>query len=207
MQGRHSLQWIKRQAGPVLLSLLPSFIFPRKNPRRLFPTSYLDGLRGVAAFCVAIYHYGACYTASSKIGYGAERGAPGKYEWVLLLPIIRVVHAGRLMVVIFFTISGYVLSYRSLQLARLGKNTEVLNSLASSVFRRWLRLHLPVVASIFLAFMLGRWNLWTYMPEWWEHDASGSYLHGHSVPLPSRQGSFFSQLGGKYIFHAYGSND
>jgi len=35
----------------VILVLIPSFLRPRTK-RKLHPTSYLDGLRGIAAFCV-----------------------------------------------------------------------------------------------------------------------------------------------------------
>ena len=162
-----------RHLWPVLIALSPSFFLSsrHKKPRKLFPTSYLDGLRGVAAFFVVVHHYVTAYTTSSFYGYGYPYGeAPDRYNWFWLLPFVRVMHAGRFMVIIFFVISGYVLSYRSLKLARQGKNLELLDSLSSSVFRRWLRLHLPVAASCFMAFMLARFNAWHYMPKGWEHD-------------------------------------
>jgi hypothetical protein len=48
---------------PSLLALLPSFVRPsvRRAPRKLFPTRYLDGLRGVAALFVMIHHYALTY--------------------------------------------------------------------------------------------------------------------------------------------------
>lgn len=100
------------------------------------------------------------------------------------------------MVAIFFVISGYVLSYRSLKLASEGKPIQLLDSLASSVFRRWLRLHLPVIASTFIAFILARHNLWSDMPVGWEHSATGSYQIPKSVGLPVPNGTFFMQLRG-----------
>lgn len=47
----------------TLLALLPSFVRPsvRRAPRKLFPTSYLDGLRGVAALFVVMHHYALTY--------------------------------------------------------------------------------------------------------------------------------------------------
>jgi len=56
------------------------------------------------------------------------------------------------MVSIFFIISGYVLSQRTLQLARSRQHAKVFEALSSSVCRRWIRLMLPAVASIFVNF-------------------------------------------------------
>jgi hypothetical protein len=192
---------VGRHMIPILLALLPSFVLPSKSkkPRKLFPTSYLDGLRGVAALFVFIHHYAVVFTASSLTGYHLEKGAKGSHDWFFLMPLIRVVHSGRFMVVIFFVISGYVLSYRSLKLARQGKHLELLDSLGSSMFRRWLRLHLPVVASTFLAFMLARWGFWTEMPKGWEHSATGTYIAVQTVPFPRSKGSFTTQLWGTYF--------
>src|ERR1700760_339690 len=101
------------------------------------------------------------------------------------------------MVAIFFVISGYVLSYRSLKLAREGKPIQLLDSLASSVFRRWLRLHLPVLDSTFTAFLLTRYSLWSDMPYGWEHSATGSYTASKPMALPVPSGTFMMQFWGK----------
>lgn len=187
---------VHRLSKPFLLFLLPGFLHSRSNkpPRRLYPTSYLDGLRGVAALFVVFHHYAYTFTATSLQGW--HSGPEGSHNWFFQLPLIRVVHSGRFMVAIFFVISGYVLSYRSLKLAREGKPIELLDSLASSVFRRWLRLHLPVIASTFVAFLAARWSLWTEMRAGWEHDPLGTYLWPKSVALPVLRGTFIEQLGG-----------
>jgi peptidoglycan/LPS O-acetylase OafA/YrhL len=91
---------------------------------------------------------------------------------LFLVPILRIIHSGRFMVVIFFVISGYVLSYRGLQLAREGKTEKLLESLSSSVFRRWLRLHLPVTVSTFIAFLLARGGYWINLTPDWNHSGS-----------------------------------
>jgi hypothetical protein len=54
-----NLEKVQHFAVPCFLALLPSFIRPsvRRAPRKLFATSYLDGLRGVAALFVVIHHY------------------------------------------------------------------------------------------------------------------------------------------------------
>jgi peptidoglycan/LPS O-acetylase OafA/YrhL len=134
----------------------------------------MDGLRGVAALFVVFHHYAIVFTVSSQKGFhhdqeiaaeGQEPIPPQEDNWILLFPLIRVIHSGRFMVAIFFVISGYVLSYRGLKLAREGKANKLLDSLGSSVFRRWLRLHLPVIASTFLAFLLTRAGAYTELDE------------------------------------------
>lgn len=196
-----SLRW---HVTPMLVALLPSFVVTPKNkkPRRISPTSYLDGLRGVAAFFVVIHHHSIAMTSTSQFGWGYTGDAkiddvPVQPNWFWLLPFVRVVHAGRFMVVIFFVLSGYVLSHRSLKLARQGKHIELLDSLASSVFRRWLRLHVPVIASCFLAFMLARFDAWHDLPTGWEHDPAGkSHIVLRPDGLPKRKGFFMEQLYG-----------
>jgi len=99
------------------------------------PTAYLDGLRGWAAFLVVFYH----------------SGKADNRPW-LQLPFVHILDAGHSCVTIFFVISGYVLSYRILQLAREQQPAAILDTLASSVFRRWLRLYLPsALASLIVA--------------------------------------------------------
>jgi hypothetical protein len=204
-----NIHGIRRQIIPILLALLPSFILASKGkkPRKLFPTSYLDGLRGVAALFVVIHHYAHLYTESSMTGYHYEKAAKGSHDWFFLMPLVRVIHSGHFMVAIFFVISGYVLSYRSLKLARQGKYVELLDSLSSSVFRRWLRLHLPVVASTFLGFILARWGMWHDLPKGWAHSSAPTYIAFQSLPVPRPKGSFITQLWGTYFllfFHLKG---
>lgn len=193
---------IGRHILPIILALLPSFVIRSKGkkPRKLYATSYLDGLRGVAALFVVIHHYALQYTASSPQGW--RMGAQGTHNWFFQLPLVRVVHSGRFMVVIFFVISGYVLSYRSLKLAREGKHEQLLDSLGSSVFRRWIRLHFPVIASTFIAFVLARHDQWQDMPAGWEHSSTNTHMAAKPVPFPVSSGTFSDQLWGENLLLA-----
>ena len=141
--------------------LLPSFVQRRLRPshfkpQRIYPTSYLDGLRGLASLIVFFCHYteGNCgwFTAHPWGSWDEDdlvrRSSP------LQLPFIRLIFSGRPMVHIFFFISGFVLSYKPLKLIRQ-RNFEVVHStLASSVFRRAMRLFLPTTISTFLVMLL-----------------------------------------------------
>jgi hypothetical protein len=61
-----------------------------------------------------------------------------------------------IMVDLFFAIPGCVLSARGLKLVKHGKMSEFLSSLISSVFMRWLRWHLRVIASMCIALFISR---------------------------------------------------
>jgi peptidoglycan/LPS O-acetylase OafA/YrhL len=125
-----------------------------QGPRKLRPTAWLDGLRGVAALIVCIHHFCAVFVqAPFAEGWGRVDQPKDHYHVFQLFPI-RIFTSGNFMVAIFFIISGYVLSQRALQLARGRQYTKVFESLSSSVFRRWIRLMLPAVASIFMNFVV-----------------------------------------------------
>ncbi|KAI6710833.1 hypothetical protein PZA11_006849 [Diplocarpon coronariae] len=144
----------KRVVSRAALGLLPSFLQRRlrsglsNKAQRLRPTSYLDGLRGVASFVVFMGHYTEETVGWYSEPYGAyEDGAPSS---PLQLPFVRVLYASRPMVHIFFIISGYVLSYKPLRQIHAQDYAALTRTLSSSVFRRALRLFLPSFATLFV---------------------------------------------------------
>lgn len=136
----------------LIFLLLPSFLInyyrpsAAMKPSSLHPTSYLDGLRGIAAFITYTYHFGLMWRWHDlETGYGSAHSDRYWYQF----PIVRLLVSGRASVTVFFVISGYVLSIRTLDLIYHGgsqKWDKVLSSLSSSVFRRPIRLYLPIAA-------------------------------------------------------------
>ncbi|SMR62962.1 unnamed protein product [Zymoseptoria tritici ST99CH_3D1] len=113
-------------------------------------TGYLDGLRGLAAVIVFIHHWTSDFTEGwHEFGFGQE----GHYHFASL-PFINILwHGGNPAVVIFFVLSGYVLSLGHLQKLRQQKSTQW--SLLSAVLRRPVRLYAPCVAvTLLYAFLL-----------------------------------------------------
>jgi peptidoglycan/LPS O-acetylase OafA/YrhL len=143
----------KRILQRLAFGLLPSFVQQRIRPnliksQRLHPTSYLDGLRGVASFIVFMGHY-----TEENLGWYTE--PYGLYEdgaksSPLQLPFVRVIYSARPMVHIFFIISGYVLSYKPLKQIHAQQFSALTATLSSSVFRRALRLFLPSFVTLFI---------------------------------------------------------
>ena len=127
----------------LLISLLPTYIQPTKTPAKteLRPTAYLDALRGYAALVVFFYH---AFNLPSL--------------WLFQQPLFfRVIfRGGPGMVSIFFVISGYVLSYRMLKMMHTKETTKMLDSLASSTFRRWGRLYGSTGVATFVAMVVTR---------------------------------------------------
>ncbi|KAI8175025.1 hypothetical protein K4K54_008030 [Colletotrichum sp. SAR 10_86] len=158
----------------ILFFLLPSFVQRRLRPndfkhRRLYPTSWLDGLRGVASLIVFFCHFTEKHVGWYSQSYGIREEDDHATSSPMQLPFLRVLYCGRPMVHIFFVISGFVLSLKALKQARKHDYDGLHRTLSSSVFRRGFRLFLPTTASTFIIMIMIRLG-WTGkpLPTLWE---------------------------------------
>ncbi|KAK2865056.1 hypothetical protein FQN49_003958, partial [Arthroderma sp. PD_2] len=129
----------------------------RVSSERPHASAALDGLRGWACLLVFNFHFLFAYTNKPMVGWGFAHRNKG----ILQLPVIHLLISGHAMVAVFFVLSGYVLSYKSLKLLRTRSWEQAFRSLASSAFRRAFRLFIPPVVSIFFittAVCLGAYN-------------------------------------------------
>lgn len=123
---------------------------PSEESTKNSSTAYLDGLRGLAALLVYIYHhlswfYGPLAPFVWGLGHEGE-------SYLVQLPFIRTFFSGgAAAVAIFFVLSGYVLSISPLQKLQRGHARKCYTGLASAVVRRPFRLYLPVIG-VSLAF-------------------------------------------------------
>lgn len=125
------------------------------------PTSYIDGIRGLAAFVVFIDHFAAPFKPGMLQGYGVASA-----NSVFQLPIIRLFYGGDAMVALFFAISGFALSLRPLELIHDGAWESLMHLLASAIFRRGIRLFLPTIFAsviILVGVRLGLYEI--YVPD------------------------------------------
>ncbi len=176
----------------ILFFFLPSFL--RKHhtqeaavPSTMSPTAYLDGMRGLAALCVFSSHLcWQSFTTTQSWGTAGEEN----YH-ILKLPLLRLLYGGPPAVAVLFVISGYVLSYRPLGLARRGATGEFSRTMSSLTFRRGLRLYLPPAVSTFLVVVLLRVGVY----EWTREFASDCrYLRNVFEPHPERLESSYAQV-------------
>ena len=106
----------------------------------------LEGLRGVAAVVVVVYHNLLAFYALAFLGTGSgfSVGQNMRYEDNLYGNPIMVFLSGTFAVAIFFVLSGFVLSIGFFQTGKL----EIIKKLAA---KRYLRLMIPALVSVLIA--------------------------------------------------------
>ena len=129
-------------------------------------TSALDGIRGLACLAVMNYHtlyvyqgfvfYGSGLSKDSLFVCGRMQDQSLENKWFHQLPILRLLYSGTASVSLFFIISGFVLAYKPLMLARQNDHVAAFRTIGSSMFRRGIRLFLPPIVATFLT-MLAVW--------------------------------------------------
>ena len=152
----------KKALANLALSILPTWLQsqpPSQStaPDKARPTGYLDGLRGLVSILVFVRHFSFPWQDHLDYGYGYHQ----QHYNVMRLPFLRLLYAGPL-VPVFFIVSGYVLSTKSLHLARKGSYESLVLALASSVFRRSLRLLAPPIASTFLVMLMAHFSAFAF---------------------------------------------
>jgi len=156
---------------PNTLSPIPDGLGQQHNGRAR-STAWLDGLRGVSACLIFLFHFAYAHNNVLKYGYGGNNGNNDK--WITLLPLFRILIDGRAHVNIFWVVSGIALSLKPIQLARNKEWEKSMACVASFTFRRAIRLYLPCLAvtfSIMIAIRLGLYDHADYIHHHWPFTA------------------------------------
>ncbi|CAN9214679.1 unnamed protein product [Alternaria alternata] len=139
----------------------PEFLNLRSNTKSSStrPTAWLDGLRGFAAFLVYLHHNQLwSHGGKGNLVFENSFGYEGRY-YSAAFPFVRLFFSGgHFAVAIFFVISGYVLSLKSLRLIQEGKPSSASETVGSALFRRWLRLYIPVIIVTFAWTSFRHWS-------------------------------------------------
>ncbi|ORY70891.1 acyltransferase family-domain-containing protein [Pseudomassariella vexata] len=122
------------------------------GPEKLRKTAYLDGLRGFAALLVYIHHHQLWAHEGTHQNHLFENGFgyDGHYHFAALPGVRLFFTGGHYAVSTFFVISGYVLSTKPLSLIQEREHVKLGDNLASALFRRWLRLFIPLIVTTFV---------------------------------------------------------
>ena len=107
-------------------------------------------------------HAGNVFYPWQRQGWSSEN--PHFFE----LPIVRIFYSGASMVSIFFVVSGYAVSLKPLLLVGKNEISTVFDSLASSTFRRGIRLFMPCAVIAFVCAWVD--HLGIYDPQWQNQD-------------------------------------
>ncbi|KAL5411313.1 hypothetical protein PMIN03_004910 [Paraphaeosphaeria minitans] len=146
----HSATWKSVRPRKWSLDVVrPQFLTmrPGSPKKRLRPTAWLDGLRGFAALIVYLHHNQLwAHDSQGNTIYENAFGYEGRHHFAALPFVRHFFSGGHFAVSIFFVISGYVLSVKSLSLIHKGQHQNVTDSVGSALFRRWIRLYVPVIA-------------------------------------------------------------
>lgn len=124
------------------------------RPKSQHKTAYLDGLRGFAALIVYWHHHVLWAHNKDRIEnhdiFENSFGYKQLYYFAALPGVRLFFSGGHLAVSIFFVLSGYVLSIKPWRLIENNNIADLADHLGSAIFRRWLRLYLPIAATTFV---------------------------------------------------------
>jgi peptidoglycan/LPS O-acetylase OafA/YrhL len=114
----------------------------------------LEGLRGLAALCVVVGHIQATFFAADFARYlGAVATLPMPFG-TLIECLSKACFNGRFAVWVFWTLSGFALSYRFFVLRGGATGSQSRFYLLDAAVRRYPRLLLPVLAATLFGFAL-----------------------------------------------------
>lgn len=121
-----------------------------------------DGLRGLAAFNVATAHFIAAFLPTllhkNYPSLFPVQQAPGTLFAILTSPLASIFYNGHFPVLIFFALSGYVLTLPYFVDDRSGI------VLRQRLWGRYLRLNIPIAAAIMLSYAVYRLGLYANVP-------------------------------------------
>lgn len=173
-----SVSSARRTVVAVLSFLLssPWYLIPRRGrPMRqkaiheLHPMAYLDALRGYLALIIFTGH-----TCSRH-----WRWIP---DTILQIPWLHFpARGGHACLDMFFWISGYVITYKMVGLMLIKRPDKVMDTLASSMFRRYLRLFLPVVITTAVTILLLETGVAILPDHKYKEKGMQLYLDGHPI--------------------------
>jgi len=186
------------------LHILQPFYLKRSSKcTKLRRTAYLDGIRGFAALLVYWLHHELWSHESQQADSKLESawGYGGRHYFAAFPGIRTIFTGGHYAVATFFVLSGYVLSTKPLALMNAGEHSKLSDTLASGLFRRWLRLYLPIICTTFL--LLSLWHVFGVMADFIPESSYGAELWRWYAE--TKNFTYIFRLGGdpRFYYHAH----
>ncbi|KAJ5950317.1 uncharacterized protein N7479_008730 [Penicillium vulpinum] len=138
----------------------------KQSAPHIRPSSWADGLRGIAAIFVVASHTCLSFATYLIPPSFAETGNSILFQ----RPFFRLVIQGQAWVAIFLVLLGFVNALKPLQLARRGATADALAALSTGAFRRKWRLVFPAALMTILAWLvcqLGGFQLGRRVDAYW----------------------------------------
>ena len=132
----------KRLAYCFVPSPLRAYYWNEIAPKgKQFPTTYLTGMRGIAAVKVYTFHYLHFFSDATFVPWGRD----DQHKLFLELPIVQFLYAGT-TAQIFFVVAGYLMTLQIVQLFdkhEPASRSKAFLNISGALFRRVFRLYLP----------------------------------------------------------------
>jgi len=125
---------------------------------------YLEGLRGLSMVIIVLNHFAAAFYPA--IIFGEEARLHNTFELIIYRTPLNIFFSGIFALSIFYLLSGYFLSYKYFRFYREER-------LITSMVRRYLRLAIPTLVSILIAYTLLKYNFFYNHPV---SSITGSYM-------------------------------
>ena len=120
----------------------------------------VQGIRGLASLCVVTSHSVRAFLPNYLCPADAVDATPHLFQ----SPFFRLHASGPFMISIFFILSGYVCAIKPIRLSTAGQADEARRVIASSAFRRCLRIGLPATFLTIFAWALAQMGAFTLAP-------------------------------------------
>jgi len=119
---------------------------------------YLEGLRGCACAVVVVHHF-CCAYFPLFIGLQEPTADNVRGSWSIANSPLRPLWAGQFSVVLFFVLSGNVLTRKFIENTLFPKNDSIrkkpdIVGLSHSILKRYMRLLIPVISSLTLCWFV-----------------------------------------------------
>jgi len=120
----------------------------------------VDGLRGIAAINVVFSHFVAAFFPSllhnNYPTLFVENSSPSIFFQVVNFPFVSILYNGHFAVLIFFVLSGYVLTFPFYSI-----NNTQMDVLQKRLWGRYLRLNIPVAMAILISYLVYKLGLYS----------------------------------------------